>query len=601
MLVKENELIAIIQKLNNEKELALDTETTSLSAYKDGFLFSIIIADCNMEYYFDFSQTLSRELLREFKVLFDNPNITWYMHNAKFDLSMLSREDQFIAGPIHCTLAIARVEYNAHLKYSLAECAKRIGLKKDDTVEEYISKHKLYEWQTIPGKKQRSKNKYYSKVPLEIIQPYGEKDARVTYELAQYQKKSIQDFVNQTPRPVPKISAVVENEKRFTKTCFNIERRGVLIDKKYCKEAAEYETENMRKSSDEFTRLTGKAFINSAKELAPIFKELGEVFPQTEKGNDSFDRAVLGTFKHPAAKTVEEYRKAEKRAAYFYSYLYHCDSQGVIHADIKQGGTESGRVSYGNPNFQNVPKRGEDNSLYPVRRAIIPRADYLFFELDFKAAEYRLMVDYAQEMTLVEKINQGLDIHVACQEMMGLSDRNQAKTMNFMKLYGGGSQKLANSLNISLDEARVLSQKYWDNLPSVTDFIRRVSKTAERRGYVVNWLGRVCRFPNPRFSYAAPNHLIQGGCADAVKVAMNRLDDFLYYAKSKMLLQVHDSILFEIHQTEVSLVKEIKEIMETAYPYKYVPLLCDVSCSNKSWGDLGDGEETRNAFQAKSS
>lgn len=605
MLVDTASFKSIIYKLAMPGTYSLDVESTGLMAYHKDELFSIIIADENESYYFNFlryeemeeDQIIPREWLKQFSLAFKNPTSVWYMHNAKFDLSMLARENLFIAGTIHCTQAIARVEYNGHLKYSLSACAERIGEKKDDAVEKWISKEKAYKWQVLPGKKQRSKDKFYSKVPFNIIHPYGEQDARVTYKLGNHQVAAITELSK--GKKVGPLQ-VMENERRFTKTCFNIERTGVLIDKKYCEEAGKFEKQNMEKAAVEFKRLTGKPLVNSAKELAPIFKELGEVFPQTEKGNDSFDKSVLDTFKTPAAAAVKEFRKAEKRASYFYSYLYYADQGGVIHADIKQSGTESGRVSYGNPNFQNVPKRGEDNSPFPVRRSIIPRPGFVLYDLDFMAQEYRLMVDYAGEKELAEKINSGLDVHVACQQMLGLKDRNTAKTMNFMKLYGGGAQKLADSLEISLEEARALSMKYWNNLPHVTRFIKDVARTAEVRGYIINWFGRVLHFPNPKFAYAAPNHLIQGGCADVVKVAMNKIGGYLADKKSRMLLQVHDSILFEIHESELSIVSEIKHIMETVYPYKLVPLLCDVSWSNKSWGDLQHGEETRDQFSAKS-
>lgn len=610
MLVTRENFRQVIDLLSSPAPRAIDTETTGLMAYKNDYLFSIIIADASSEYYFNFyaykdleeKYILPREWLKEFSRPFNIKDSLWFGHNFKFDLHMLAREGLLIAGTLHCTQAIARVEYNAHLKYSLDECAKRINLAKDDAVEEYISKNKLYDWEIIPGKKQRNKLKFFTKVPFEIMHKYGEKDARVTYELGISQVTSINNFSNRIPSNLMGPNNVMHNERQFTRTCFEIEKTGVLVNLKYCKEAAEYEALNMKKASDEFLRMTGVKFVNSAKVLAPIFKEYGETFPKTDKGNDRFDKHTLDGFKSPVALLVKDYRKAEKRAAYFYSYIYYADKNGVIHADIKQSGTESGRVSYGNPNFQNVPKRGEDDSKYPVRRAVIPRPGYVLYMLDYDSLEYKMMVDYAAEMDLVKKMNAGLDIHVACQELMGLSDRNTAKTMNFLKLYGGGAQKLADALGITLQESRALSQKYWERLPKVADFIQRVSQTAKNRGYIINWFGRVCQFPNSQFAYAAPNHLIQGGCADMVKKAMNNLSDFLKDKKSRMIIQVHDELIFEIHESEQYLVPVIKNIMETAYPYKHVPLTCSVEYSEKSWfdkrewGELGDGTQARDAI-----
>lgn len=613
MLVTRQNFDDIIKTLKNPAPRAIDTETTGLMWYRHDKLFSISIADAIDDYYFNFlsydntldeNLVLPREWLEKFKPVFLNEDNLWFGHNFKFDLHMLKKEGLELKGILHCTQAIARVEHNTHLKYSLEECAKRIGLEKDATVENYIDEHKMYDWETVPGKKGRNKLKFFHMIPFDVMSKYAQQDARVTYQLGMYQIESITSFSKKVPMHLNTPLNVMDNEREFTKTCFDIEERGVLIDKKYCEEAAAFETKNMEKASEEFFKLTGVKFVNSAKVLAPIFKSYGEEFEKTEKGNDRFDKNALDSFKSPVAKIVKDYRKAEKRAGYFYSYIYYADDRGLIHANIKQDGTETGRISYGSPNLQNVPKRGEDDSAYPVRRAIIPHPSYILFMLDYDAMEYRLMADYANQKDLSEKILGGMDIHVACQELMGLKDRNTAKTMNFLKLYGGGAQKLADSLGITLMEARLLSNKYWNNLPKVAELMSDIVYKAEVRGYVVNWFGRICNFPKKDFAYKAPNHFIQGGCADVVKCAMNNIKLLLADKKSRMIIQVHDELVFEIHENELYLVNEIKHIMEKTYPPKRLGLTCSVEYSTKSWFDkmewlgvLGDGKKAGNEVQ----
>lgn len=603
MIVSRDTFYTAIEKINQYQAIAVDTETTGLLWFKEDKIFSFIAATKDEAFYFNFlkyddeincpsEHVLPREAIKDLQLIFNDPTKLVYLHNAKFDMAMLAKEGVFINCTVHCTMAIARVEYNAHFgkePYGLAACSERIGLKKDDAVEEYISKHHKWEWEKIPGRAQKSKLKHFDLVPFEIIAPYGCQDAFVTRMLGEHQVEEITKFSNTLPTNIPGPLKVMHNERRFTKTCFNIEQTGVLIDKEFCKEAAAHETKVMEESAREFFQLTGKPFINSSKELAPVFEALGETFPKTALGNNSFTKDVLDTFKSPAAQSAKAYRKAEKRAAYFYSYLYYADRFGVVHANIKQSGTEHGRVSYGNPNFQNVPKRGEDKSPYPVRRAIIPRPGYFLAMPDYDQMEYKMMIDYANEPELIKMILNGHDVHQACSDLMEIGDREPAKTMNFLKLYGGGSQKLADSLNIPLSKANEYSQLYWQKLPNVAKFINQVSDTAKKRGYVINWFGRRCNFPNSQFAYAAPNHLISGGCADVVKIAMNQIDDFLKNFKSRMLIQVHDEIVFEIHESEVGILPTIKEIMEKAYPYKHLPLTCAIDHSFKSWFDKVEG------------
>lgn len=601
MIVTQKLLPEVIHHLSQAGQYGFDTETTGLNAYKGDRLFSAIIADSFGTYYFNFQSydgmdplfLLPRSAVKDLQIIFNNSDSTWFIHNAKFDMSFLAMEGIEIFGKVHCTQSTARLEYNAHWgngPYSLASCVKRIGLEKSNAVDGYIDKHGLWEWEQIPGKKSRSKRRFYNLVPFEIIQPYGEQDAKIVRVLGVHQLKKLEEIDNVSEKNWPRINGLYDNETRLTKTCFKIERVGVQIDRGYCERAVEFETQRYQKASQKFEEICGIPFIDSNKALERAFNRVGIEAGQTLKGNPSFTEDVLSITNHPLATTVLEYREAYKRAnTYFRNYLYFSDQQSAIHANIKQAGTETGRFSYGDPNLQNVPKRGEENQEFPVRRALIPREGYFFAMLDYDQMEYRLMVDYAGEKELIEKIKGGLDVHTACAEIMGIQDREQAKTTNFQNLYGGGDQKLSLALDISLGDAKSLRNKYWDALPKVESFIKSVISQAKNRGYIFNWFGRRCYFPKSEFAYAAPNHLIQGGCADIVKIAMNQIDEFLEGKKSRMLIQVHDEILLEIHESEKYLVADIRMIMEEAYPAKHLNLTCSVEHSHKSWFDKIEG------------
>jgi DNA polymerase-1 len=195
-----------------------------------------------------------------------------------------------------------------------------------------------------------------------------------------------------------------------------------------------------------------------------------------------------------------------------------------------------------------------------------------------------MFLDYAGEEKLISEINAGKDVHQATADEIGCT-RTQAKTINFMLLYGGGGQKLADMLKISLMEAYTLRKKYFSRLPKVRHLINLVQSVGKHRGYIWNWLGRHYHISSPDYAYVLMNHLIQGGCADVVKIAMVQVHEFLKGYKSRMLLQVHDELLFEIHESELYLVPRLKEIMESVYkPRNGLRLTCSVDHSWRSWG-----------------
>jgi DNA polymerase-1 len=234
------------------------------------------------------------------------------------------------------------------------------------------------------------------------------------------------------------------------------------------------------------------------------------------------------------------------------------------------------------PNLQNVPKR-KDTGKYKARAAFIPRNDYFFAMLDYDQMEYRLFMDYAEEIELINKVLSGLDVHTATAEMVETS-RDVAKTINFLLLYGGGAGKLAGELGISIELAKEYRNKYFQNLTAVKETSQLIVSTAENRGHIYNILGRRCFIPR-KLAYKAPNYLIQGGCGDIVKRAMLSIDKFLEGKKSRMVLQIHDEILLEIHKDEYEIIDDIKEILVKSYEYKKLPLTAGADYSFTNWSE----------------
>jgi DNA polymerase-1 len=594
IVVTKDSLDGVIGALTPTGEYGVDTETTGLS--ESDSLFSLIIASEHEEYYFNFnvaddipnSAGLDRtSVLHKLRPIFANPLNTWFIQNAKFDMRMLAKEGVEIAGTVYCTEAMERLVQNNYPKYSLKANAARRGLKKDDSVEVYISKHKLYTVRTIPGKKKKIKQPHFDRVPFPIITKYGGIDARLHREIGIDQQRTLRDLSRD--ERYPSLLPLVANEARLTKTCFRMERRGIKIDRKFVQTALHYELQKVCDAQREFEVATGRPYKDSNKLFKEVFDACGEAYPTTEKGNASFAADVLEGMSSPAAALINKIRHHEKRAGTYYSsFLHYADEKDVIHPDMRQAGTETGRFSYREPNLQNVPKEDDPNDTtpYPVRASFIPREGHFFCSIDYSQQEFRLMLDYAGEHALIKSVNEeGADVHEQTARFLNIS-RTAAKRINFGLLYSMGKGKLAASLGVTEREATGIIAEYFAKLPRVKPFLSAVSRSGEARGFIFNWYGRRDHISDKNFSYYLPNHLIQGSAADVIKVAMNRIDDMLISEKlnTKMLLQIHDEVLLEVPVGEEYVIQKIVNIMENVYvPRNGIKLPCSVEYSFKSW------------------
>lgn len=613
MLVDHGNFLECLKELSKVPAIGLDTETTGLRPYHGDRLFSIQMATALETYYFNFKAypalqkryVLGEKHLQKLKKFFQEDHI-WFIHNAKFDIAILNNEGIELGGKIHDTQVLARLQFNDHLSYSLEACAKRIGLEKSSAVEIYIQKHKLYTQQEIPGKNNKVKKPHYDQVPLEIIQPYGEMDAKLVLSLglhflSHFHEKDLEAEKNGWS----KIAPIVEEESRLIPTLVRMEKTGVKIDPTFCKKAALKEEERQKKAADEFEKLTTKRFIDSALVFKEVFKD--EKLVLTEKGNPSFTSDVLKTFENPIAKLILEYRDAKNRANFYHTFLYEADAADTIHANYKQAGTDTGRFSCSNPNLQNLTKEEgkELEEEFVVRRAIIPREDFFFFMPDYSQMEYRLMLDYGGNDEIVKLILEGFDVHDATAQKTGLT-RGKAKNGNFATLYGAGIKKLALMLECSEMEAKAVRDSIFQAAPGMGRFIRQAMQTAKTRGFVWNCFGRRSFFPDTKFVYQAPNKIIQGGCADIMKKAMNQIDQMFLdkNALSRIVLNIHDELVAEVHKTELWVCEEMIKILENVYPFSYLPLKVGAEYSFTSLADKIEGipseSETRDYFQEKS-
>jgi DNA polymerase-1 len=616
----EEALSAIIISAEYDARLGFDTETTCLNWWDSTWhsahgivprVFSMQFSNSEREWYFDFNHSpdkLGDEHFAQINSeLTQNPNILWFIANAKFDLHHCRNHGVDFAGEIHDTNALSRVMNNLESDKemnldSLSE--KYLGVGKLDVISLLKERGHVTQVKKFGHNDKFDEVLHFDRLTLSELVEYGKRDTRLCFDLGAFQIKKIEEIDKKiyesdaSISPQVRLSAILENERKLTKILFEMEHEGVPIDRPYTERAYEHECVEYGRVATELEGIARTYGIHgvdwlSAKQLKPLFDKAGEPYSYTEKGNASFDRDALEASESALAKLILKYRYHYKRAhTYFENFIWMADKDGVLHANAQQLGTSFGRMSYWTPNLQNIPKRRDkDEAAFKVRRCFIPKPGFILADFDYSGAEYYLTLDYARELPIIEMLKNGLDPHEKLRADMGLKDRDSAKTMQFRILYGGGQEAVGRSLGLKGEEAKRIGKikkaEYFERLPAVASLIAKVSSVAKNRKYIFNWAGRLLQY-DYQTAYKATNGLIQSGVGDMTKFAMVKIFELLKGTKSHMLIQVHDSIVFSLHPDDVNLVPLIKETMQRAYPHKVLAMEADAAFSTKSWADLTD-------------
>lgn len=598
MLITKKNFHEVLPALSEAKVFAFDTETFGLNYWKSPWLgvepgfFSLQISiGSGKDFYFDFHHSPDRcdgdDLALLQTNLFDDPSKTCVGFNLKFDINQARVRGLRVRNQTWCVREIQRVVNNLEMKRSLDALAEKYLGKKKVAIEAPTSVVRS------PLGKEVTRM-HFDQLPLATLVEYGCMDTRLTLELYQWQMAQltlIDQKVSHASNGKKSIWKVVENECKLTPVLADMDYLGVKIDRKYTEEAYYAEKLKYEELAKELDAIAAPSTIDwlSPKQLKPLFDRMGLPYAYTDKGNASFDAEALEANEDALSKKILEYRFYYKRVhTYFENYLTLADENDVIHPSSQQGGTAQARMSYWEPNLQNVPKRTDkDSGVYKVRKCFVPRDGFFFADIDYNAAEYHMMIDYAGETSLIESVKSGMDVHTATQRMLSLDSRDPAKTLNFGLLYGMGVKTLAMKLNKKEWEAKIIRSRYFERLKRVTAFIFDVKDAAKDRGYIINWLGRMLQY-DAQTTYKAPNGLIQSGVGDQTKVAMVNLSTDKDPLSGRLLLQVHDSLLFEIPYGREFIVAKYQHHMESPYPYKSLPQTTSAQYSALSWGDLQD-------------
>ena len=524
---------------------------------------------------------------------------TKIFHNASYDVGWLLVNGFEINGNIVDTMIAAAIVNENRFSFSLNSCAKDyLGEIKNET----FLNEKAKEW-GIDAKGE------LWKLPAGYVGFYAEQDAGLTLRLWQRLKSEITK---------QSLNDVWDMEMELLPILIDMRRTGIRIDEEKAsrlkKEFKIKETELLSKIKKETTI---DVDIWAARSVAQVFDRLGVDYPRTPKSDEpSFTQNWLVNCNNPIAQLVRQAREINKFHSTFIDSIQRYVHKGRIHSEINQlrsdqGGTVSGRLSYSNPNLQQIPARNKEFG-DKIRSLFLPEEGRQWGSFDYSQQEPRLVAHYAASVNanftgaddfIKSYQNEEADFHQLVADMAGIS-RTQAKTINLGLFYGMGKAKLSKELGIDKDNAERLLIKYNDRVPFVKKLANEVTNSASKYGFIRTIRGRKCRFDmwepatfgmnkamqyeeakaiygnNIRraFTYKALNRLIQGSAADQTKQAM--ID--CYKAGYKPMLQIHDELCFSVNSEED--IKPIKQKMETAIENLKVPFSVDVALG-KSWGE----------------
>jgi DNA polymerase-1 len=396
-------------------------------------------------------------------------------------------------------------------------------------------------------------------IPVEIMAPYAIRDAEVTYEL--YEK------LLPTFRGEGFDGPLWQRELRFSDLISRMEVMGVSVDRALCKSESAYGHERMEEIRNELG-------LNPAspKDLEfLLIDSLGlAVEERTPTGAPSFNKKAMALYEEqleqrhdPTAALVLEYRGWQKTVSSNYdAYLDLVTPAGTLHPNFKLHGTRTGRLSCEKPNLQQLPRSSPKRWNGNLKRAFLARPGYRLYEADYSNLELRLCAVYSQEPNLLNPLAQGFKPFDVMAEQLGWPRQN-CKTFTYATLYGGGDRRISNLFALDRHQAAAMRQEWFASYPLVQAASDRATRLARQRGYVSMWTGRRRHLRHPDDWHKAFNALLQGGAAELVKSVMLNLAQVIDWDSCRMLLQVHDSVVFEIAQgTEDRWLPIIREVMQ---------------------------------------
>ncbi len=568
----------LLKKLMQQNSVCFDTETTGLKALEVELIGIAFSYEAGKGYYVSFpeNQEETQAILEEFRPFFETNNIEKIGHNLKYDIKVLSNYNISVKGKLFDTM-IAHYLINPDMRHNM-----------DVLAETYLN------YQPVPivdliGKK--GKNQLSMRVvPIKDQTEYAVEDADITYQLKEHFTKelangNVTELFNTIELPLVSVLTAMEIEGINLNVDFLSELSVALSDDISRLEKGIYE-----QAGEEFN-------IASPKQLGIVLFEnmkLVDKPKKTKTGQYSTAEDVLSFLAkdHQIIRDIQEYRQYKKLQSTYVDALPNEINTKTkrVHTEYMQAVAATGRLSSNNPNLQNIPIRTERGR--EVRKAFIPKDEnHVLLAADYSQIELRIIAALSKEETMMNAFKNGEDIHASTAAKVfnvplnevTREQRSNAKTVNFGIIYGVSAFGLSNQTNLSRSEAKELIDTYYETYPKLKAYMSGQVDFARENGYVETVLNRrrylkginsrnaVVRGAAERNAVNAP---IQGSAADIIKLAMINIHNrFIKEGfKSKMLLQVHDELVFDAHKDELEIIKPIiKHEMEHAFKME-VPL-----------------------------
>ena len=575
-------LLNIIEGLEDDVIVAFDTETNSLDAYNAkivGFSFCI---DEAMAYYVPIAhnylgvgEQISLEDAKKALIELFKHKIVG--QNLKYDLAVIYHNFNLPKIEIYADTMILAWLLNPETN---------VGL---DTLALRFFNHAMVKFKDVVPKGEN-----FSVVELERACEYASEDAWMTLKL--YYK--LQEMLE------PKLlSLAKEVEFPFIHTLLTMEKEGIKVDGDYFETLLLRTDKAIEALKLEIYALCNATFnLNSTQQLGNVlFEQLG--LPPTKKTKTGYstDENVLKELldKHPSIAKLLEYRELYKLKSTYIEPLLKLSKtspKSRVHTSFMHTGTATGRLSSKEPNLQNIPVKTELGR--EVRGGFVAKEGYALVGIDYSQIELRLLAHFSGDEAMVEAFRRNKDIHKETAlklfgEEHADEKRGVAKSINFGLLYGMGPKRLSDTLGITTKEAKSYIDSYFETFPTIKKYLTSIAERAKDEGFVETLLGRkrYFDFANANgMQYAgylreAVNTVFQGSAADLIKLAMNKIMDTLVTDESKLLLQIHDELIFEVKEDNAtSFAQKAKEVMEGIYAL-HVPLKVSIAIG-KNWGEL---------------
>ncbi|MFW1849609.1 DNA polymerase I [Acinetobacter guillouiae] len=581
----------LFQRLSTEKRFAIDTETTSLD-YRIAEMVGFSVAfDANDAYYIPLAhdyegapEQLNRDaIIQQIKPILEDPSVEKIGHHLKYDAHIFENHGIHLQGWYFDTMLAS---------YVLNAVTTRHGM--DDVARVYLS-HLTTTFEQVAGK--GAKQKTFNQIEIETAGHYAAEDAHVTYRLYEVLERKLKE--------IPELINILHHiEMPVASVLATMEENGIELDLSFLDQLSVDFANTIQNLENQIIEIAGESFnVGSPKQVGEVlFEKLGlKGGKKTATGQYSTSEAVLEKIDHPITELIIEYRGLTKlRSTYTEALVKQANPDTHrVHTSYHQALTATGRLSSTDPNLQNIPIREEIGR--QIRKAFIAPQGRVLLAADYSQIELRLMAHFSQDDALVDAFQNGQDVHRrTASEVLGVAlenvtsdQRRQAKAVNFGLLYGMSEFGLIRQLGFTREESQNYIKQYFHRYPGIYEYMQRTRQVALEQGFVETITGRRLYTPDidarnmmvrKGAERAAINAPLQGSAAEIIKMAMIEVNKILPQDQAKLLLQVHDELVFEVDEAIADqLAAQIKDVMQKVVTLS-VPLVVEVG-QGKNWGE----------------